>query len=208
VKSTDPPSRNATHEEVCDAINALSVADSIAIDLASKSFSRGSDYEPQELINEAISRTLGGVDSKDGRHWPEDVPFVAFFIMTMMGVANDSRESNHRKRTISLEANTPPGSSVDQLLGAMSYHHPDPLSQALDSEVEAANERRAKDVLSALETHFVGDDDVSWIILGVREGKKANEIMELSGMNQTQYETARRRYRRGVAVLFPEKRLV
>lgn len=208
MQSTDPPGESATLDDVRDAIIGLPEADAMKIDMAASSFAWGSEFEPQDLINEAISRTLSGVENEDGRHWLKNTPFVAFIIMTMKSIANGSRSSEHRRKTINLEAITLPGSTVEEVLGALSCHGPDPMSQSIDEEEDESEARMAEEAIAALEEYFAEDEGVFFIILGLKEEKSAKDIQEISGMNQKEYEAARRRFRRGVADLFPEKRPV
>lgn len=57
-----------------------------------------------------------------------------------------------------------------------------------------------------IDTFFANDDEVKWIIMGHKDGHSVSEICELANMTQTQYETARRRFRRGREKLFPGRR--
>lgn len=198
----------ATLEEVSQAIEGLSREDLLRLVAAARSFMWGSDYiDSYELINEAVARTMNAADGGSGRRWPTHVPFIAYMIKTMQGLANDSKGSlNHRKTTY-LESITPEGASAEQVLGALGHHQADVLTQTIEVEETEEEAYQATSVLSAIEDHFSGDEDVSWIIQGLKDEMSAGEIRTLSGMDQTQYETARRRFRRGLGKLFPDKRL-
>jgi predicted RND superfamily exporter protein len=65
---------------------------------------------------------------------------------------------------------------------------------------------RAKADLYKIEEHFSQDQEVTWIILGLKDELPPDEIRAMSNMTQKEYDTAKRRFRRGIEKIFPEKR--
>lgn len=207
MEPKDFPDDPATPDEVRAAIAALSNVDRYRLHKAATCCLPGTEYQaPQELINEAVMRTMNAAAGDRGRRWPKNVPFIAFMIKTIQGIANDSQESAGQKMTDRVEALATEAVGVEQVLAQAEHYHPDTLTQAL--ELEDANEREeeAKGIVGKIDAHFAGDEEVNWILMGLKDDLPAAEIRELSGMTQTEYETARRRFRRGLDKLFPEKR--
>lgn len=202
MKGGESLDRLATQEEVIQAIESLSDEDFYRLRKAASFCLMGSDYiDLDEIINEAICRTLHGE-----RNWPKSVPFIAYMIQTMKGLSSDSRDSLQRSRTKQLEALAPDGVNIEEVMGRLDQRHPDPLTNLIEVEVNSERQVRAKVDSDRIEVFFAEDAQVTWLILGIKEESSPADIMELSGMTQTQYDTARRRFRRGVAKIFSEKR--
>lgn len=197
----------ATHEEVAQAIERLTDADLIRLDKAAAILLGGTGYaSPKDLLHEALARALQGGLGPDGRHWPRDVPFTVFVKNAMKSIADTSRHS------LPVTEEVLAGDLVD----------PDSLDgdptevfgtgvSSVETEAIDLEDRRAKDTqdtadLAAVNAHFRHDDQVSWIIMGIQDNIPAREIQGLSGMSSTQYETAHRRFRRGLEKLFPGRR--
>lgn len=203
----DIPDEAATPEDVRQAIGALSKEELYRIHKAAVYCLLGTEYQdPQEIINEAIFRTMKAASGEKGRHWPKNVPFIAYMIKTIQGLANDSLESSVQKKTDYIEAMATEIASAEDVLGGLGHHHTDVLTKALDLEKTSERQDRAKEIVSKIDAYFVGDSEVTWVIMGHKDDLSVSEIRELSGMTQTQYETARKRFRRGLDKLFPEKR--
>lgn len=203
----DTPDDAATPEDVRQAIGALSKVELYRILKAAKYCLPGSEYQdPEEIINEAIVRTMNAASDEKGRHWPKNIPFIAYMIKTIQGLANDSRESSVQTRTDYMEAMATETASAEEVLGRFEHHHVDVLTQALELEETSERQDRAKEIVSKIDAYFSVDSEVTWVIMGHKDELSVSEIRELSGMAQTQYETARKRFRRGLDKLFPEKR--
>jgi hypothetical protein len=201
----------ATPEDVHQAIGALSNTELYRIRKAAEYCLPGTEYQdPQEIINEAIVRTMNAASGQKGtekvRRWPKSVPFIAYMIRTVQGLANDSQESSFQKRTDYMEAMATETASAEDVLGRHKNYHIDVLNQALDLEETSERQDRAKEIVSKIDAYFAGDSEVTWVIMGHKDRLPVREILELSEMTHTQYETARKRFRRGLNKLFPEKR--
>ena len=96
--------------------------------------------------------------------------------------------------------------STGEILGGLQYYQEGIETQVIEAEEVNSREARAKEFVRIIDTHFAGDSQITWIIMGHKDDLSASEIREISGMTQRQYETARTRFRRGLAKLFPEKR--
>lgn len=139
-----PPDRvYATDEEISEAIESLTEADFGRIHRAAQYALFGTEYtDPGELLGEAVQRTLEGVGVNGGRHWPKDVPFVAYIIMTMKSIADGSSNSVVQTTTASLEAMAGGDGNAELALAQEGFSSPDVVEQALEVE-ETAGGRAA-----------------------------------------------------------------
>ena len=198
------PEGATTIDDVRQAYEALSNDELYRLLKLARTFLVGTEYsDPQELVNETLVRTLRAANGERGRHWPKTVPFMAFMVQTMQGLADDSLNSWYVRRTQEMEELATEVLTADEAIGAHGHAHPDVVTVAIEAgEASEQCERAAQDA-ARIDEHFAGDDEVGWLVMGHKDGLKAAEIRELSGMTQTQYETARRRFRRGLEKLFP-----
>jgi len=197
----------ATAEEISEAIESLTEAELGRIHRAAQYALFGTEYtDPLELLGEAVQRTLEGVGMKGGRHWPREVHFVAYIIRTMQSIADGSSSSIPQSRTAYLETMAGCDGDAELALAQEGFSSPDVVEQAL--EVEETNERQARAAADAslIEDHFANDEEIQFLIMGDKDGMKPDEIRAASGMTQTAYNTARRRFRRGLNTLMPGRR--
>lgn len=197
----------ATAEEICEAVERLTEAELGRIRRAAQYALFGTEYtDPLELLGEAVQRTLEGVGIKEGRHWPKDVHFVPYIIRTMQSIADGSSSSITQLRTAHLETLAGHDGDAELALAQEGFSSPDVVEQAL--EIEETSERQARAVADAalIEAHFANDEEIQFLIMGDKDGMKPSEIRAVSGMEQTTYDTARRRFRRGLNTLMPGRR--
>lgn len=207
LKPEHLPNNIASGEDICQAIEALSKVDHYRIRKAADSYVRGTEYQDaEEIIQEAIMRTMLGANGENGRHWPKNVPFIAYLIQTIQGLADDSQNSAFRRKTDYLEIMATEDAGAEDALGRLGHHKSDVVTQAIEMEEEDDTHNRAEADAAEIEAHFAGDPDVTWIIMGHKDGYSAAEIREMGEMTDTQYATARRRFRRGIEKLFPGRR--
>jgi hypothetical protein len=76
--------------------------------------------------------------------------------------------------------------------------------RVITEEIDAA---RADEELKIIENHFKGNEAVEWVLIGIEDELSASEIMEMSGLTKTQYESARKSFLRGLDKLFPGRRI-
>lgn len=203
-----PPDRvYATAEEIGEAIESLTEAELGRIHRAAQYALFGTEYtDPDELLGEAVQRTLDGVGVPGGRHWPKDVHFVAYIIRTMQSIADGSSNSVVQKSTASLEAMAGGEGNAELALAQEGFSSPDVVEQALEVEEAAERQSRAAADAALIEAHFANDDQIQFLIMGDKDDMKAADIRAISGMNQTEYDSARRRFRRGLNTLMPGRR--
>ena len=208
MKTGEPPDRAyATAEEISEGVESLTEAEIGRIRRAAQYALFGTEYtDPDELLGEAVLRTLDGVGVDGGRHWPKHVHFVAYLIKTMQSIADASIQSTVQSRTMHLEAMAGPDGDAEFALMREGYSSPDVVELAL--EVEETTERQAWAAADAalIEAHFANDEQIQFLIMGDKDDMKPDEIRAVSGMDQTAYDTARRRFRRGLNTLMPGRR--
>lgn len=197
-------SRLATIEDVGQAVEDLNESDLYRLRRFATYCMVGTDYsDPMDLIQEALVRTVAATAGEKGRNWPLDVPFVVYLKNTIRSLANGSRESASQQKTAHLEDMVHEGETIEDVLGYHKHRHGDALTQAVALEESVERHGQAKACADRIEAYFLDDPQVGWIIEGAKEGWSAKEIMDVAGMNPTQYSTARRRFRRGIDQLFP-----
>ena len=193
--------RLATAEQIRAAIEGLTDEDFARLRRAGSAFLYGSEYtDPLELMNEAIARAMHGAGQAKGRHWPLDVPFVAFLIMTMSSIANASAESLPQAFTDSLADFVPEGVAYSDF-AVEPLRSTSAEGECVNEEERAAESARSSKVFADIEAFFADDEEVLMLVLCLRDGQRPREIQESAGMTMTQYNTARRRLRRGLTKL-------
>lgn len=193
--------RMATAEQIRAAIEGLTDEDYSRLRRAGLAFLYGSEYtDPLELMNEAIARAMQGAGQEKGRHWPLDIPFVAFLMMTMSSVADASMESLAQTLTESLADFVPEG-VVYHDFAIEPLHAASVETECVEEEERVAESARSAKVFADIEAFFADDEEVLMLVLCLRDGQRPREIQESAGMTVTQYNTARRRLRRGLTKL-------
>lgn len=189
----------ATLEQIERAIEILSDAGWIRLRKLASTHLWGTRLgDPDALINEALARLIDGK-----RSWSIGMAFVPWMDSTMKSVANNLR-------TLKLETAVALAGDLasfgndpdDDPLDIFGQDAQTPLDTLLTDEARVMAERN----LSKIEKRFKDDQEVGWILMGLAEGMKAREIQATGEMTQTQYETARKRLRRGLDQLFPSGR--
>jgi DNA-directed RNA polymerase specialized sigma24 family protein len=164
-----------TTVDVARAINALSDVDLVRLKALARLWSRGlpDGLGWADVLNEAIVRVLDG-----SRAWPSGVPLLAFLSGVMRSICDD-----HWRRT-RREALRRHGDVAD-LDAFVGDDAPDP-------------ERTLAAAQALAEVHllFAGDPTALKIVAALAEGLTASEICRLHGLEERDYDTARKRIRR------------
>ncbi len=137
MKPDDPPDDTATPDDIRHAIETLSKEDAYRLKKAAMLCLAGAEHQAaEEIINEAIVRTMNAASGLKGRRWPKRVPFIAYMIETLKGLASDSWGSSLQTKTESMDAMAMSieGASVDDILGRLKHYHPDVPTQAIEIE--------------------------------------------------------------------------
>ena len=166
-----------TTVDAARAIRALSDTDLVRLKALARLWSRGlpGGLGWVDILNEAIVRVLDG-----SRPWPPGVPLLAFLSGVMRSICDDHwrrarREALRRHGDVA---------DLDAVVG----------DDAPDPERMLA----ATQALAEVHLLFAGDPTAFKIIAGLAEGLTASEICRLHGMEERDYDTARKRIRRGL----------
>lgn len=208
-----PSERHASPEEVAQAVARLRPEEILRLKKRAALQIWGTEYtDPLELLGEAVRRAMIATDpnkqeDERGRPWPmERVELPAFLSMSIDSIADASRESLYQTETDRLEALAGDEGDVGTVLHSAGFSTPDTVEQAIDLEEIQARQAAAKADAEFIERHFAGDQAVLAIIEGEKEEMSPREVQALFGLDETTYDSARRRLRRRVDKLMPGRR--
>lgn len=192
--------RTATREEVLHAAENLSDAEFLRLRQFGTRLIYGTVYTGEDIVQQA----LVGVISMN-RRWPVEIPFLVFLKNAMKSIASNDRTCLRAKsEVVAAELANEMVSDTDELLANLA-----PISEecGLDEQLITEEERRAllRDVDSVY-AWFKDDEEVTLILMASEDGLIGAAIQEECGMSKTQYESARKRMRRGVAKMLTDRR--
>ena len=166
-----------TTVDAAHAIQALSEADLVRLAALARLWSRGlpDGIGWTDVLNEAVVRVLDG-----SRAWPPGVPLLAFLSGVMRSICDDHWRRARR------EALRRHGDLAD--LGA----------SLADGSADPERMLAAAQALAQINQLFAGDQPALQIIAGLSEGLTASEICRRYGMEERDYDTARKRMRRAL----------
>jgi DNA-directed RNA polymerase specialized sigma24 family protein len=180
---------HATPAEVVTALAALSDADLVRLKQIAQLRSAGlSAVSWEDLVNETVVRSLAGA-----RRWPRSVPFIAFLAQTIRSIANEEWRRLAHEQT-SLEADLASEEGDAELLPNL----------AVD-DISPEREVVARRTLDDIELLFHEDREAKAILHGLAHGATPEEIQVSTPLTSTQYGSAQRRIRRGLARHFGAK---
>ncbi|MEE8523538.1 MAG: hypothetical protein V3T72_06370 [Thermoanaerobaculia bacterium] len=193
-------SRYGVHDDwaVEEAVAALTPADAERLGSAAETWFEvfgidGAGREPEDLISEAVARTLSGA-----RSWRTDVGFLLHLEIVMRSIASSWRKSLVRERSSGRRqvrtAELPPRGQRSQTADAGRFS--DTLEQIPGDEPDAETRLLAADGVERIAGHFAGDPAASAVLAGWFEGLKGPEIQTRSAMTKKQFVAAALRIRR------------
>ena len=182
---TSESTRYSTREEAHDAIQNLHESEFAKLMLIARSFARkrrlnAADAEPDDLLQEAITKTLDG-----RRRWSREVNIVKHLDRVM------ESDSGHLVERRALEAKR----------GREHMYDPDLLPEPASVEPSPEARVRDRDALDNVLASFAGDEQALQLIRLKSEDLSASEIRPQLGMSKTEYDTVTKRIRRRVANL-------
>jgi hypothetical protein len=183
----DPGPTYSTPDEVEAAAGQLGVADHLRLRRVARIAMHGTGLtDPAELIVEAVTTAYLAASKQGGRRWPKGVPFMAYLVMTIRGIASDARRS-FRWQALgeNLDSEDDEGRTIDLLC-------------APSAEDTWADEQERSELAASVQAHFKDDPQILAIIEGLLQGMTAPEIRQQRGMTGTEYDSARRRMRRNL----------
>ena len=149
------------------------------------------------LLVDAITKTWDGV-----RSWKRGMTTFAHLFGAMKSLANNDYKKAKKNKTDSITDDA--GNEKPKLSAQIST--PSPEALIIERERNQEREKEAKELADQVLELFANDANAMWVLMGEMDGQSAEEIRELSGMDQTQYNTTRRRIRRKLDKFFPDKK--
>ena len=207
-----PPSA-ASLEELAEAVRRLSGDELRRLKRRGDQLAFGTRYASGlELLGEAVARALVGASGSPrerlkGRVWRQGVDFPAFLMMTMKGLASDSRGSLPVRVERQMEALTGDDGEETVALHRPGVCHSSVEEELVEREESEARLRQVDADARLIEHHFKDDDEVRAILEGEKADWPAERVREEHGMTRRAYDTARTRMRRGIDKLMPGRRL-
>lgn len=170
-----------TCAEFSAALESLSSADLQRLLAIAKIRGIATGLDGDDLFQGTLTRVLLG-----DRRWPRAVALTVFLANAMRSVAHSIRKEVRRERN-----------EVEMLAYAKETVGEPACAQIEDGEYH----RKLVDELFAL----LGDDEsAQWVLLGMLEGRTAQEICEVSNIDKTAYATIRRSIRRKIDRAYPK----
>ena len=178
-------------EGINEALSSLSDADMVRLSRIARRYCKGR-IDPDDLLQQAFVATLDG-----SRKCPRNIGVLAFLAGTMRSIASCRFKSFTRTPELHLIFH-PDGVCEETSLEVEIPVEAPPPDQQLISEQEAGAIRTA--ILSL----FADDELASLIVEGDMEGMVANEIRQLTGLDEKGYNSKRRLIRRRIDRAYPE----
>lgn len=181
---TDPARPTRDRADIAEAIRGLTAVQWLRLRKVALAYARlAADMDPDDLLQEAFRRALDGE-----RTCPADVDVVRFLAEAIRSIADGERAKNSRRpATVRF-----PGHGGDPQEIA---EPAEPMPDAEESLIEGENhsQRRAEAVAM-----FEDDIAAQTIVEGILDNMRGEELRELTGLDETTYESKRRLIRRRI----------
>jgi len=177
--------------ETREALSALSDADMLRLGKISRRFSLGR-IDPDDLLQRAFVAVLSGA-----RKWPRDIDLMCFMVGTIKSLASSQFKSLNRSPELHLVGAAENDPEEDLMETTM----PDPEPNA---EQGLISEQETKAICEAVLQLFEDDEIAQVIVEGHMDGMLAADLRELTGLDQTAYNSKKRLIRRRIDSAYPE----
>lgn len=171
-----------SREELEEAIGEFSDADWTRIRGAAQLYAVY-PVEPEELVQEALCRAIAGT-----RKCPKEVSVVRFVAEAIRSIAHDELQKvEHQRDEVSVHDETIENPD------AITPQEPGPTAEErmISNEQTRGTENRLLEL-------FEGDDEAQLIVLGMLTGTEGAELREVTGLDQTGFNSKRRYVRRKI----------
>lgn len=176
------PAVALTRDELEEGIAAFTNADWLRLRSVAQLYAIY-PVEPEELVQEAFCRAIAG-----SRKCPRKVSIVRFVAEAIRSIAHDELHKVENQRDeLSVHDET------IENLDAITPKEPGPTAE----ERMISNEHN-RDTENRLLELFDGDDAAQFIVLGMLSGTEGAELREITGLDQTGFNTKRRYVRRKI----------
>lgn len=171
-----PDGRVSNDAEFREALDALTPVQLHRLRLQGDAFASGLLMTGEDLLHEAVTRTLDG-----SRRYRQDVDVSKYLGNAMRSIASAEREKERRQE--------PLGDPSDESSNIHRIASPEPTPEAT-----AIGRIDLSEMLARLRTILAGDQGALAILECRLEDLKNKEIMELESMDPRRFHAARKRF--------------
>lgn len=177
-----------SRDEIAEAIRALTPAQWARLHKAAHYFGWAYNCNPDDLLQEAFCRLLGG-----SRSWPNDIDLVRTLVQAIRSIANG--ESERLENQVEIVPVAAPGAKIATAID-VSNNKETQEEEMMMAEQEEALRLAAKGL-------FPQDTVAQDLIDGILSGYEGQELRELTDLTETGYASKRRLVRRTINTLIP-----
>lgn len=188
MSSPDSDDAGLSPDEIRGILGQFSKADLVRLKRIAIRYSDGTSMDADDLASEAITKVIAGE-----RVWPRDMAAIPFLANAMRSLAWATRQRDE---------NDPLEASED--IHAPSAAAADVSDPAGSAEQILTRSRNLKEIQQQLLDLFDDDEEAELILIGIFDDCSADEIRSIANMDETTYNSARRRMRRKINKAFPE----
>lgn len=169
-----------SRQKLEEAIGAFSNADWMRLGSAAQLYAVY-PVEPEDMVQEALCRAIAGT-----RNCPKDVSVVRFLAEAIRSIAHDELQKvEHQRNEVSVHDET--------------IENPDaiiPLEPGLTAEERIISNEQSRGTENQLLELFEGDEKAQLIVMGMLDETEGAELKEITGLDQTGFNSKRRYVRR------------
>ena len=165
-------------EEVNEKLSEMDDATWTKLNNIAKSISYFYNLNPDDLLQDVFDKVLG-----EKRNWPKNVNIYVFFRNTMRSILSNKKKME--KKALSLHSTNENG---DELINII----PD---KKIDIEQGIILDQEIKAILNLFEDDVIAKE----LVEGRIENLKRSELLELTGLNEKEYDTKWKKIRRRIA---------
>lgn len=177
--------------ETSKAIEELSDADWIRLKRVAAWIYGKCGMSAEDLLQEAFTKALTG-----DRHCPRSVDIVRFLSEAMKSIASNNAKSYSRHPEVSLQ--TPKMETGSDYQADLEDTKQPAAELVAIARMELAN------IQKAIPKLFESDSEaIQLLAMGIVDGMDVRELQEFSGLRGTEYNSARRLFRRRIEKAFP-----
>lgn len=176
-----------TCEDVADAIRAFGPADWVRLQKTAAFYAGPKQINEEELLQEALARCL------ETRRCPENVTVAKFVAEAIRSIAYDTAQKSEHKVVL---LSVPKTGDWDAALAVS--------DEAPTIEMALIERESAETLWRAVLALFQDDELARDIVEGAMVGMEAIELRELTGLDQTAYNSKRKLIRRRIDKAFPQ----
>lgn len=190
--NSGPAAARRSHDEIKEAIRTLTPAQWIRLRKAAAYFADSRPVEAEDLLQMAFASAL----EEDGRTCPAHVDVVRFLVGAMSSIADGEIDKAKRRPVLVPVAKT--GREVDGEPEEVEFADDRPNVE--QRRISAEHEAEKREAILSL---FEDNPTARELAEGVMAGMTKEELRELTGLDETSYQSMRKLIRRRIDAAFP-----